>query len=207
MVLCLEHTQHSDSASMTLCSRAGSSSHRSSPFREIVGYATEQLSSNSLCSSPDDGSCDGFREESEAWQLRLAYSATWRGMVLSICPFLDRYFVASAGNSVSCNILYLLIYIGWLWSNMYHLLTKIFVFFHQFYVCGFPNDNPQRVKRHAVGRTRFMITTLTAHFTTIAVGDCRDGVLFYTYQEVRSSKCLSVANVWSRTWVIFDTQH
>lgn len=29
-----------------------------------------------------------------------------------------------------------------------------------------------------------MITSLTTHFTTIAVGDCRDGVLFYAYHEV-----------------------
>uniref|UniRef100_A0A803R9W9 RSE1/DDB1/CPSF1 C-terminal domain-containing protein n=2 Tax=Cannabis sativa TaxID=3483 RepID=A0A803R9W9_CANSA len=28
-----------------------------------------------------------------------------------------------------------------------------------------------------------MITSLTAHFTRIAVGDCRDGVLFFSYQE------------------------
>lgn len=56
----------------------------------------------------------------------------------------------------------------------------------QFYVCGFPNDDPQRVKRWAVGRTRFMIMTLTAHFTRIAVGDCRDGILFYSYHEVCS---------------------
>lgn len=152
IVLCLEHMQNSDSGSMTFCSKAGSSSQRTSPFREIVGYAAEQLSGSSLCSSPDDTSCDGVRlEESEAWQLRLAYTATWPGMVLAICPYLDRYFLASAGNS--------------------------------FYACGFPNDNPQRVRRFAVGRTRFMIMSLTAHFTRIAVGDCRDGVVFYSYHE------------------------
>jgi splicing factor 3B subunit 3 len=39
------------------------------------------------------------------------------------------------------------------------------------------------VKKYAMGRTRFMITSLTAHFTRIAVGDCRDGVLFFSYQE------------------------
>ncbi|XP_052176753.1 uncharacterized protein LOC127791056 isoform X2 [Diospyros lotus] len=152
IVLCLEHMQNSDSASMTSCSKAGSASQRTSPFREVVGYAAEQLSSSSLCSSPDDNSCDGIRlEETEAWHLRLAYSTRWPGMVLAICPYLDRYFLASAGNA--------------------------------FYVCGFPNDNSQKVRRLAVGRTRFMIMTLTAHFTRIAVGDCRDGILFYTYHE------------------------
>ncbi|PHT37041.1 hypothetical protein CQW23_24741 [Capsicum baccatum] len=152
IVLCLEQMQNSDSGSIAFSSRAGSSSQRTSPFREIGGYAAEQLSGSSLCSSPDDNSCDGVKlEESEAWHLRLGCSTTWPGMVLAVCPYLDRYFLASAANC--------------------------------FYVCGFPNDNSQRVRRLAVGRTRFMIMTLTAHFTRIAVGDCRDGVLFYSYQE------------------------
>ncbi|PIN20426.1 Splicing factor 3b, subunit 3 [Handroanthus impetiginosus] len=140
VVLCLEHVQNSDSGSVT---------QRNSP---IGGSAAEQLSSSSLCSSPDDNSCDGVKlEETEAWHLRSAYSTTWPGMVVAVCPYLDRYFLAAAGNS--------------------------------FYVCGFPNDNSQRVRRLAVGRTRFTIMTLTAHFTRIAVGDCRDGILFYSYHE------------------------
>ncbi|KAI4300634.1 hypothetical protein L6164_033988 [Bauhinia variegata] len=152
IVLCLEHVQNSDSGSMTFCSKAGSSSQRTSPFHDMVGYPPEQLSSSSLGSSPDDNSSDGIKlEENEIWQLRLAYSTTWQGMVLAICPYLDRFFLASAGNI--------------------------------FYVCGFPNDNPQRVRRFAWARTRFMITSLTAHFTRIAVGDCRDGILFYAYHE------------------------
>lgn len=106
IVLCFEHLQNSDSGSITFCSKAGSASQRTSPFCEVVGYATEQLSSSSLDSSPDDTSCDGVKlEETEAWQLRLAYSTTWQGMVLAICPYLDRYFLASAGNNVSCIIL------------------------------------------------------------------------------------------------------
>ncbi|KAI4319577.1 hypothetical protein MLD38_033162 [Melastoma candidum] len=52
-----------------------------------------------------------------------------------------------------------------------------------FYVCGFQNENPHKVKRFALGRTRFMITSLTSYFTRIAVGDCRDGILFFTYHE------------------------
>lgn len=152
IVLCLEHVQNSDSGSITFCSKAGSTSQRTSPFREIVGYATEQLSSSSLCSSPDDTSCDGVKlEETESWQLRLAYSTTLPGMVCAICTYLDRYFLASAGN--------------------------------YFYVCGFASDNPQRMRRFAGGRTRFMIMSLTSYFTRIAVGDCRDGILFYSYHE------------------------
>ncbi|CAL1370815.1 unnamed protein product [Linum trigynum] len=152
LVLCLEHLQNSDTGSMTLGSRAGSSSQRTSPFREVAGCSMDQLSSSSLGSSPDDTSCDGVKlEETETWQFRLAYSTVWPGMVLAMCPYLDRYFLASSGSA--------------------------------FYVCGFLNDNPQRVKRIAVGRTRFMIMSLTAHYTRIAVGDCRDGVLFYSYHE------------------------
>ncbi|XVF75997.1 hypothetical protein PTKIN_Ptkin13bG0232200 [Pterospermum kingtungense] len=151
IVLSIEHVQNSDSGSMTFSSMAGSSSQRNSPFREIVGNATEQLSSSSICSSPDDTSCDGIKmEETEAWQLRLAYANTLNGMVLAICPYLDRYFLASAGNA--------------------------------FHVCTFLSDN-QRVRRFAAARTRFMITSLTSHLTRIAVGDCRDGILFYSYNE------------------------
>ncbi|KAL0900334.1 hypothetical protein Bca101_084295 [Brassica carinata] len=152
IILCLEHTHNSDSGSMTICSKAGSSSQRTSPFRDVVGCTTEQLSSSSLCSSPDDNSYDGSKlDESETWHLRLASATTWPGMVLAICPYLDHFFLASAGNA--------------------------------FYVCGFPNDSPERMKRFAVGRTRFMITSLRTYFTRIVVGDCRDGVLFYSYHE------------------------
>lgn len=63
------------------------------------------------------------------------------------------------------------------------LLIKLVFLFSQFYVCGFANDN-KRVKKFAVGRTRFMIMSLTAYHTRIAVGDCRDGILFYAYHVV-----------------------
>ncbi|CAL0326673.1 unnamed protein product [Lupinus luteus] len=152
LVLCLDHVQNSDSGSMTFCSKAGSSSQRTSPFHEIVAYAPEQLSSSSLGSSPDDNSSDGIKlDENEVWQFRLVYATTWQGMVLAICPYTDHYFLASAGNA--------------------------------FYLCGFPSDHPLRVRRYAVGRTRFMVTSLTTDSTRIAVGDCRDGILFYYYHE------------------------
>ncbi|KAF2580811.1 hypothetical protein F2Q68_00002857 [Brassica cretica] len=147
LILCLVHTQNSDSGSMTICSKDGSTSQLTSPFRD------EQLSSSSLCSSPDDNSYDDDikLDEAEAWHLKLAAATTWPGMVLAICPYLDRFFLASAGNA--------------------------------FYVCGFPNDRPDKMKRFAVGRTRFMITSLRTYLTRIVVGDCRDGVLFYSYHE------------------------
>ncbi|CAK8544226.1 unnamed protein product [Lathyrus sativus] len=152
LVLCLVHVQNSDSGSMTFCSKAGSSSQKTSPFNEIVGHVPEQLSSSSLGSSPDDNSSDGIKlDENEMWQFRLACATTWHGVVQAICPYLDRYFLASAGNT--------------------------------FYVCGFPNDTPQRVKRYAAGRTRFMIKSLTAYVSRIAVGDVRDGILFFSYHE------------------------
>lgn len=113
IVLCLDHMQNSDSGSMTFCSKPSISSQRTSPFREIVGFAAEQLSSSSLCSSPDDGSCDGIKlEETESWQLRVAHSITWPGMVLAVCPYLDRYFLASAGNAVSCKA-FLMLQVSW----------------------------------------------------------------------------------------------
>jgi len=30
-----------------------------------------------------------------------------------------------------------------------------------------------------MGRTHHMITSLSAHFTRIAVGDCRDGIIYF----------------------------
>ncbi|RYQ92532.1 hypothetical protein Ahy_B09g098761 [Arachis hypogaea] len=67
----------------------------------IVTYAPEQLSGSSLGSSPNDNSSDGIKlDENEVWQFRFAYGNTWQGMVLTICPYLDRYFLASASNTV-----------------------------------------------------------------------------------------------------------
>ncbi|CAI9291601.1 unnamed protein product [Lactuca saligna] len=100
IVLCLEHKQNSHSGSMTFYSK------RSSPFCDYRGG--EKLSSSSLCSSPDDidnNSCDGNGiklEETEAWNLRLAYATNMRGIVLALCPYLDCYFLASAGSSILC---------------------------------------------------------------------------------------------------------
>lgn len=94
--------QNSDSGSMTQHSKAGSYSQRASPYREFSGIASERLSSSSLCSSPDDVSCDEVKlEELDSWQLRLAYTTTLPGIVLAVCPYLESYFLASAGNSVS----------------------------------------------------------------------------------------------------------
>ncbi|RZC69672.1 hypothetical protein C5167_032809 [Papaver somniferum] len=96
-----------------------------SSFREIVGYATEQLSSSSLCSSPEDNGFEGVKlEETEVWQLVLAYQTIIPGVVLAVCPYLDRYFLASA------------------------------------------------------------------EFTRIVVGDCRDGVIFYSYDEIERETLL-----------------
>ena len=70
-----------------ISSMVGSSSQRNSPFREIFDHATEQVSSSSICNSPDDASYDGIKsEETETWQLQLAYTTTWPGMVHAICP-------------------------------------------------------------------------------------------------------------------------
>ncbi|KAK0587224.1 hypothetical protein LWI29_019460 [Acer saccharum] len=92
IVICIEHVQNSDSGSMTFGSKPDSSSQRTSPFREIVGYATEQLSSSSLCCSPDDASCDGIKlEDTEAWAVGLLNQVAWNGA----CN-LDHYFSASA---------------------------------------------------------------------------------------------------------------
>lgn len=55
---------------------------------------------------------------------------------------------------------------------------------HQLFCLGFPSDSPQRPRKFAMVKTRFMITSIAVHLSRIAVGDCRDGILFYSYQEV-----------------------
>ncbi|TVU41359.1 hypothetical protein EJB05_14867 [Eragrostis curvula] len=127
------------------------SSHAGSPFHEIVGYTTEEFSSNSLCSSPDEFCCNHIQAEEMAGHLRSLTHATLSGAVLAVYPYLDRYVLAAAGNSL--------------------------------YVFNFANENPHRMKKCAVGRTRFTITCLKTFASRIAVGDCRDGVLFYSYNE------------------------
>lgn len=58
---------------------------------------------------------------------------------------------------------------------------------YQLSLFGFVHDNPHRPKKLAVTRTRFTITCLKTFYTRIAVGDCRDGILFYAYREVNIS--------------------
>ncbi|CAM6115609.1 unnamed protein product [Calypogeia fissa] len=48
---------------------------------------------------------------------------------------------------------------------------------------GFTHDSNQRLRRFASIKTRFVITSIAVHLGRIAVGDCRDGVLFYCYRE------------------------
>uniref|UniRef100_A0A453BKN1 Cleavage/polyadenylation specificity factor A subunit N-terminal domain-containing protein n=2 Tax=Aegilops tauschii subsp. strangulata TaxID=200361 RepID=A0A453BKN1_AEGTS len=131
-------------------SNLSSSSHTGS-FPEIVGYANEDFSSNSMCSSPDDICYNQIQFEQIAGHLRSLTHVTFTGAVLAVYPYLDRYVLAAAGNTLS--------------------------------VFGFVNENPHRMKKYAVSRTRFTITCLKTYGSQIAAGDCRDGVLFCSYHE------------------------
>ncbi|XP_062190101.1 uncharacterized protein LOC133893150 isoform X2 [Phragmites australis] len=152
IVLTLEAVESPrESSSYIPTSSLNPSSHTGSPFHEIVGYTTEEFSSNSLCSSPDDFFCNHIHVEQMTGHLRALTHATLSGAVLAVNPYLDRYVLAAAGNTLC--------------------------------VFGFANENPHRMKRCAVGKTRFTITCLKTFASRIAVGDCRDGVLFYSYNE------------------------
>lgn len=106
---------------MTHGSKASSSSQRTSPFRDVTGYAAEQLSSSSMCSSPDENNFDGIKlEETEAWSMKLCYSTKLSGVVLAVCPYLDRFFLASAGCVVSCELLLYIFY--WTHNNKMHII-------------------------------------------------------------------------------------
>lgn len=50
-------------------------------------------------------------------------------------------------------------------------------------ILGFPSHSPHRLGRFDIVKTRFVITCIAVHLNRIAVGDCRDGILFYSYQE------------------------
>lgn len=47
-----------------------------------------------------------------------------------------------------------------------------------------------------------MIMSLTAHSTRIAVGDCRDGILFYSYHEVRKNCRFVKVNLFSMSFLL-----
>lgn len=92
----------SDNASLAVCPNFSSSFQAISTLSETVGHASERLSSNSLCSSPDDPNSDGAKmEETEPGQLRMVFQQSLSGAVLHVCPYLGRYVLASAGNTVS----------------------------------------------------------------------------------------------------------
>ena len=50
---------------------------------------------------------------------------------------------------------------------------------------GFASDCQYRLKRYDSVRTRFVLMCIAVHLNRIAVGDCRDGILIYSYQEVK----------------------
>ncbi|MCO5592813.1 hypothetical protein L7F22_046816 [Adiantum nelumboides] len=51
---------------------------------------------------------------------------------------------------------------------------------------GFSPDGFHRLKRYDSVKTRFVITCMAVNLGRIAVGDCRDGISLYTYQEYES---------------------
>lgn len=86
----------------------------------------------------------------------------------------------------------------WIWRTS--LLPNLFnIVMSQVNVFGFLNDNPQRLRKFATAKTRFAITCLATYYMRIAVGDCRDGILFFTYHEVLLSSlsifCFSFSSV------------
>jgi splicing factor 3B subunit 3 len=101
IILSLEFVESPrESSSFIPTSSFNPSSHVVSPFHEIVGYTTEEFSSNNMCSSPDEFSSNHIQAEEMAGHLRSLTHATLNGAVLAASPYLDRYVLAAAGNSV-----------------------------------------------------------------------------------------------------------
>ncbi|GLJ45340.1 hypothetical protein SUGI_0954330 [Cryptomeria japonica] len=142
------------SGSGMVCSSSASSSVAApgSPFYDGMCCTPEHGVNNNLNGSSDEISHDGVRfEEGGGWELTLKGHVSMPGIVLAVCPYLGRYILASAGNTLFC--------------------------------LGIQQDSPLRLRRYSVLKTRFTITSIAVHLNRIAVGDCRDGILFYSYQE------------------------
>lgn len=144
---------HSSRSGMVRSSSASTSiAAPGSPFHDGVSYNPENTPNSSAGGSPDEANREGARfEEGGGWKLTLKWHVSMPGIVLAVCPYLEVYMLASAGNSLFC--------------------------------LGFPADAPQRLRRFSSVKTRFTITCITVHLTRIAVGDCRDGILFFSYLE------------------------
>jgi splicing factor 3B subunit 3 len=152
LILQIEPIHSSRSGMVRSSSVSSSVAAPGSPFHDEMAYNPENATNSNAGGSPDEPSCEGVRfEEGGGWQLTLKWHVSVPGIVLAVCPYLEQYILASAGNSLFC--------------------------------LGFPTDAPQRLKRFSSVKTRFTITCITVHLTRIAVGDCRDGILFYSYQE------------------------
>lgn len=105
------------------------------------------------------------------------------------------YFPKQTVIMTSLNFLsfcYYLVLICWCWQiqfeyhNIWKSWSEIFsALSWQLFVFGFLNESPHRIKKYTTSRTRFTITCLKTYASRIAVGDCRDGVLFYSYHEVQ----------------------
>lgn len=89
-----------------------------------------------------------------AWELQL-HTTYYHvlGPVMCLCTYLGNYLLAGAGNALI-------------------VLSMVQ-----------EKNGDQRLKRMSKAMTRFGITCIATNLTRIAVGDCRDGVLLYSYRE------------------------
>lgn len=74
------------------------------PFCDGMRCTPEHEINNNLNGSPDETSHNGVRfEEGGGWELTLKGHVSMPGIVLAVCPYLGRYILASAGNTVREN--------------------------------------------------------------------------------------------------------
>eukprot|EP00252_Welwitschia_mirabilis_P013831 TRINITY_DN3051_c0_g1_i1.p1 TRINITY_DN3051_c0_g1~~TRINITY_DN3051_c0_g1_i1.p1 ORF type:complete len:736 (-),score=114.68 TRINITY_DN3051_c0_g1_i1:815-2743(-) len=130
---------------------SSSSGAPGSPYNDSPPYNAENSHCFSSVGNLDDGSSEVLRMDSGDWQLAIKCSVAMPGVISSVCPYLDHYLLASAGNNLFC--------------------------------LGASPEGPLRLRRCSHIKTRFAITCIAVHLNRIAVSDCRDGILFYSYQE------------------------
>eukprot|EP00850_Spirogloea_muscicola_P004348 SM000018S03713 [mRNA] locus=s18:944880:955796:- [translate_table: standard] len=131
--------------------------------------------------SPVVGKGQSLAATCVSWQLVLQSSLQLPGAVACVAPYLGQYLLAAAGNYLFCFALQQPS--DGVGPSSSSTTAEHVARAKNLHNSLAPNLTMQRLKRLACTRTRFPILTLDCHLARIAVGDCRDGILVYSYRE------------------------
>eukprot|EP00850_Spirogloea_muscicola_P014245 SM000101S09243 [mRNA] locus=s101:32546:40287:- [translate_table: standard] len=131
--------------------------------------------------APGVGKGQGLVATGVGWQLVLQSSLQLPGAVACVAPYLGQYLLAAAGNYLFCFALKQ--QSDGVGPSSSSSMAEHVARPKSLHSSLAPNLTMQRLKRLACTRTRFPILTLDCHLARIAVGDCRDGILVYSFRE------------------------